>query len=184
MHNYSRNMPPAPDRRSGVLGWMVLLGLGGGLLYVLSRFPIPILLFLCGGFVLLCVYAAYNTRRHIRRMAVGREGESTCTFARSFDYRNMDTWIIRAVYEELQPYCTSGQHSFPLRATDRLEEDLGVDSEDLVFDILPDIAHRTGRLLVYTNQNPFNGKVVTVRDLVMYLSHQPRKEAAAQEAIS
>jgi hypothetical protein len=41
-------------------------------------------------------------RRRLAGLAVGRPGESICTFARSFGRRAADTWVIRAVYEELQ----------------------------------------------------------------------------------
>jgi hypothetical protein len=178
MQNYSRNMPPAPCQPTSSVGCVILLILSGGLLYL---FPVHMLV-LRVGYALIGVYATIKMRRHIARMAAGRDGESTCTFARSLDYRNIDTWIIRAVYEALQPHCEFGGLRFPLRASDRLEDDLGLDDEllnDLVVDV---IVYRTGRLLVDADKNPFYGNVVTVRDLVMFFSHQPK--GRPQEAVA
>lgn len=48
--------------------------------------------------------AVLSRREALRlaRMAQGRAGESICQFARSIDCRRVDTWVVRAVYEELQ----------------------------------------------------------------------------------
>src|SRR5262249_31590175 len=148
MHNYSRNMPPAPPSPPLTRGRLVfLLALGAGLLYLLYLAPVAFLL-PCAGIAAIYVYGSIKTRRHFPRLALEREGESTCTFARSFDYRNTDTWILRAVYEELQRGLNTGRYVVPLRATDRLVEDLGFDWEYLdVSSIIPDIAFRTGRTL-------------------------------------
>jgi hypothetical protein len=71
-----------------------------------------------------------------RRIARARAGESICGFARAFDCRSIDTWIIRAVYEEFSgPY--------PVRASDDLKHDLGIVGEDLD-DIGMRLAQRTG----------------------------------------
>jgi hypothetical protein len=180
MHNYSRNMPPRPSRVTpvSILGTAAL---GNGLLYLLYRFPVPVLLS-CAAFAVLGVIGTIPYRREVTRLAREREGESTCTFARSFDYRNLDTWILRAVYEELQRWCSAGRLTFPLRATDRLE-DLSIDLEELWETVVPDIAYRTGRSLDNTKQNPLAGKVVTVHDLVMFFSYQPKKDPTAEEAV-
>jgi hypothetical protein len=170
MHKYSREMPPAPDQHCGIVGWAILLALAGGLLYLLYLFP-TIVLSILGVFAVLGSISANNRRRHLGRLAAGRQGESTCTFARSFDYRNMDMWILRAVYEELQSWCKIGSQDFPLRATDRLD-DLRVDLEIFEDSSLEKIAHRTGRSLDNTDQNPLFGKIVTVNDLVMFFSYQ------------
>jgi len=182
MHNYSRNMPPAPP--SPPLTWgdlIVMYTLAAGLLYLLYLFPVPFLL-CCAGIAVLCVYASINTRRYVARLAVEREGESTCTFARWFDYRRIDPWIIRAVYEELQRGCTDGRRTFPLRGTDRLDH-LLLDLEDLWDNVVPVIAYRAGRSLEDAEQNPLFGKVVTVGGLVLFLSYQPKKAPTAQEAV-
>ena len=105
----------------------------------------------------------------MRCLAEERKNDSICSLARSFDYRNVDTRIIRAVYEEVQLLC-----NFPVRSSDRLREDLGIDLEDLD-DMVSVIAYRSQRKLDKTDQNPFNDGVFTVSELVMFLSHQPLK---------
>ena len=99
-------------------------------------------------------------------MAAARSGESICGFARSFDLRAVDPWIIRATYEALATTC-----GFPIRADDHLERDLWVGAEDLDFEAM-DIARRARRSLEYDASNPLFGKVETARDLVLFLNHQ------------
>jgi hypothetical protein len=102
-----------------------------------------------------------------RRIAVERAGESLCTFARSFEFRSVDTWIIRAVYEQLKPYVV-----FPMRKTDNFARDLYIDREELD-DIAEEVAQRTGRSLTNVEQNPLFGKVETIADLVAFFTCQP-----------
>jgi hypothetical protein len=134
---------------------------------------------LVGTLISLGVLSAFTVRRRLADLAVVRQGESICTFARSFGRRAVDTWVIRAVYEELQPYCRSVRVTLPLRVTDHLEEVLGIDAEELD-DVAEDIAHRTGRPLDVCDRNPFYGKVVTVGDLVWFFAHQPLKGASLE----
>lgn len=105
-----------------------------------------------------------------QQLAEERKGESICQFARSFDRRIVDTKIIRAVYEEFST-------TFPLRASDRLEDDLRVDGEDLDLGAM-EIARRTGRTLDECERNPLFKNVNTLGDLVMFFHHQPLLEAS------
>jgi hypothetical protein len=110
--------------------------------------------------------------RSRRRLAAARAEESICEFARSFD-RQTDTWVIRAVYEELSQYLTIDGRPIPVRRHDRWDEDLRIDSGDFE-DIAEDAAFRAGRTLDDCSANPLYGKVHTVGDLVSFLEHQPR----------
>lgn len=119
-------------------------------------------------------------RRHDKRLVQwvqARAGESICQFGRAIDCRKVDTWVVRSVYEELQRH-HSAKWTLPLRATDRIEEDLGLDWEDLD-DVLVYMAQRAGRDLAFTQSNPFFGKIATAGDLVHFLNAQPRIAAAA-----
>jgi hypothetical protein len=113
------------------------------------------------------VFNEVKNRRQ-ERIAWERRAESICSFARSFDCRATDTWIVRAVFEELANYV-----QFPIRPDDRVEDDLGIDPEDLD-DIAEAMAYRTGRPLEGCEDNPLFGKVRTVRELVEFFIHQPR----------
>lgn len=170
MSKLSRWMPKAPSKR--VIPVRALL------------IAVPAILLLC--FVvsmtafamatclvfIISVLAGYD-RLRLRRLARQRAGDSICTFARSFDRRTTDPWIIRAVYEELQTYFAG---ELPVRAADRIEEDLHMDWED-VDDLIRDVAARAGRSLEHSESNPFYGQVRNVGDLVLFLKHQ-RKCAA------
>jgi hypothetical protein len=60
----------------------------------------------------------------------------------------------------------------PLRAEDRLLDDLELDDEDLD-EIFIDVAKFCNLSIVSTESNPLYGKVITVRDVVEFLRHQP-----------
>jgi len=105
-------------------------------------------------------------------LAEERPGESICHFARSFNPRAVDTWVIRAVYETLQDGMADLYPAFPVRATDELKE-LLFDDEDLNMDVAPEIGRLAVRSLNNAEANPYYGKVRSVADLVMFFNAQP-----------
>ena len=123
--------------------------------------------------------AVLSRREALRlaRMAQSRAGESICQFARSIDCRRVDTWVVRAVYEELQRSLSLAM-AVPLRMTDHLQRDLRLDADDLD-DLVVDMAQRARRSLADTSANPLFGKVTTVGDLVEFLQAQPRLPTCA-----
>jgi hypothetical protein len=121
-------------------------------------------------------YAVFINKREKHRfnaIASCRGSESICTFAKSFNARQIDTWIIRAAHQELQRFLHCYVARFPVRASDTFHTDLRMDCDD-VEDILRDIADRVGRSLDITENNPYYGKVETVSDLVLFINAQPR----------
>ena len=135
----------------------------------------PILITVIEIVVLLIWTSSILDRRFLNRLASGRSAESICTFARSFDCRAVDTWVIRAVYETLQE--TLAWDGFPMRVSDRISNDLRLDDEDLDY-VAEVIAERSRRTLRESESNPFLGRVATVRDLVLFFAHQGRAKAA------
>lgn len=130
-----------------------------------------------GLFAVLVIYGlifVHLDKKRLMRLADERSEESICTFARAFDYRRLDTKVIRAVYEELQKYFGFLKRSLPFRPSDRFEEDLKMDHEDLN-DLASVIAERSGRTFDSPDTNPFYGKVTTVSDLVEFFCHQPTR---------
>jgi hypothetical protein len=115
-----------------------------------------------------------NDRVHLRELAAARSGESICSFAREVGCRNVDTWIVRAAYEEIQGYLAPLLPQFPVRCSDRLVEDLRIDPDDLDEELAIDIAERTSRNMRDTEANAYFGKVRTVRDLIMFFQAQPK----------
>ena len=59
-------------------------------------FSITAFVVVAGLILVVALVSAYD-RLRLRRLAEHRGGESICTFARSFDPRAVDPWIIRAV---------------------------------------------------------------------------------------
>lgn len=180
MQRASRFMPPV-SQPSVPLPWSVRLLVwtaSAVLLWALWNHPV----FVCAAASVLWVGAVVSggrDQKHFARLAQERSGESICQFARSIDCRSVDTWVVRAVYEELQAGLPGAGRSLPLRVTDRLRKDLRLDVDDLDLSLVPDIAQRAGRDLSSTQGNPFYGKVATVGDLVHFLNAQPHLQATA-----
>jgi hypothetical protein len=177
MRKPSRMMPSKPSQSITPADCLVLASFGAAFLALV--YTMPFLLIPMGGFALVTVVMTFRHDRRLARRAAGRKGESICTLARSFDYRAIDTWVIRAVFEELQFYCRFGGGTLPLRASDDLYNDLCIDPEDLN-DLAADMAFRAGRSFEDRDceKNPHYGKVQTVADLVVFLVNQPRKQVA------
>ncbi len=126
---------------------------------------------------LIWLWGYFENKQHAKYIANllnAREHDSICIFARSFNCKKIDTWIIRAVYEELEKNVKFENKSFPIKPDDNIFETLKIDEEDFEFDIIEDIATRTGRSLEKLEKNSFFGKVNTASDLVYFFNEQPK----------
>lgn len=171
MNTPSRRMPTVPVHKVAWWGWPILaLGLGG-VAYFFIRQPFFVVVLLAVLGLLVWVQWIYEQRGR-RRLAASRRDESICEFARSFE-RGTDTWVIRAVYEELSRYLSIDGKPISIRREDRCEKDLNIDPEDLD-DLARDIAFRARRSMDTCDKNPLYGKVKTVGDIVTFLEYQPR----------
>jgi hypothetical protein len=169
-------MPKFVRRPPGLVGWAVFSVLAAGVGYIAVAEPKPMLVALGSLGVLFWrarVHGNHQERR-LLALASARDGQTICEFARDFDARAVDTWVIRAVYEQLQGQLEYIHPAFPVRAEDRLKEDLFLDDDDLDMDVAQEVEQRTGRALDSITNNPYLGKVRTVRDLVLFFQAQPR----------
>lgn len=171
-------LPPSPRSRFAAATIVTLLCTGT--LYFIGheiyRFyyygePLIILLLLAVAFIFVNGrYAGREVAEKRRALAAGRAGQNICQFARAFDIRQVDSWAIRAVWNVLSDEL---EHTLPLRAQDRLEEDL-----DLVGDALDleslfiEAAWLCGRDLTDLEHNPFL-PIITAHDMVLALNAQP-----------
>lgn len=114
-----------------------------------------------------------KTKIKFQKIAEERKEKNICNFSRSYNCREIDTWVIRAVYEQIQKFISSKNNPVPIEADDHLFNILGIDEEDLEMDLLEEVFQRTGRSLENTEKNPYYGKVETVRDLVCFVNEQP-----------
>ncbi len=175
----SRSMPPVRTRPKT---WRAKAGIGGVAAIFLSAMGYlavahPLATALGMLLLTLCVKNATEREKHKRwALARSRTGESICQFARSFNARATDTWVIRAMYEETQAVLAHDEPRVPLRASDRLV-DIGIDADELDMHLAPRIADRACRSLDNTASNPFFGKVKTLSDLVMFFDAQPARAA-------
>jgi hypothetical protein len=174
MPKFSRHLPSEVPARVPIAGRLILLALAAGFIALLY-FSLAVRLIIVGLTLATVVWVPFD-RRRLRRMASTRGGEDLCTFARSFPRGSVDPWVIRAVYQEFSPYYATGDIQVPIRAADRLAEDVRIDPED-VEEIAKSVAYRAGYSLADPRRNPFHGNLKTVGDFVRFLAHQPRLRA-------
>ena len=171
MRKPSRLMPKYIDPTLSPIGWLTLLVIGAVAVYVLWSRPLP----LFAAVVLFTIWTIRGNkskRRQLSHLAKSRNADALCQFARAFDTKQVDTWVIRATFEQIQDYMEGLYPKFPIRADDSLLEDLKVDDEDLE-DVADEIAVRTCRSKEYGDNNPYFGKVITAKDMVLFFNAQP-----------
>ncbi len=123
------------------------------------------------------VVTSIRQDRKLRLLAAERQGDSICRFARSLDYRRLDTKVIRAVYEGLQEWLRSSCPAFPVHPSDDIDRDYLMDPEDFE-DLVCEIADRLGRSLEGYEWNPHHPKIHTVSGLIEFLCAQPKVSAS------
>ena len=168
-------MPKVNETPISAFGWLVVvvvLSLGAWVAW--SQ---PATLLLIPAALVLSFLERRKLRKHFAELLRERESRSICTFARHFDRRRVDTWVIRAVYEQLQSHVASGSKEFPILPADDVFTDLKIDDEDFEFDVVYEIAERTGRSLEDSERNPYFGRANIVENLVLFFNEQPRANA-------
>jgi hypothetical protein len=99
-------------------------------------------LVILGIFIVLITVTSLIHLRKISKLRISR-CDTICDFRKSFNPREVDPWIIRATYEGFTHLIDPKIPHFPLRATDLIEKDLGVDPDD-IYDLLSEVADRAG----------------------------------------
>ncbi len=176
MRKPSRFMPKYEPKQMGPFSWLFFVSILILFGYLVYKHPLVIVL-------LPVVYIAsiISTKSHkskLSKLALGRENEDIGTFAKAFNYREIDTWVIRAVYEQIQDYLKEDYPNFPLRPDDKVYDDLILDPDDFDMDILNEISQRTGRSLEKLDKNPYAQSLETVKDVVDMFNSQPKSSNA------
>jgi hypothetical protein len=172
MKKASRFMPKVVRKKNYIVGWLIFSPFLLVLLYAFINKPVIVGSVIT--FLALWIYVAnFRLKNKLQKLAFARENESICTFTQGIDLRLIDTWVVRAVYEELQSYLSPSCKNFPLRWSDDLIGDLMIDQGDLDDLISSNIVERTNRSSEPFPNNPYYGKVKTVGDLVMLINWQP-----------
>jgi hypothetical protein len=121
---------------------------------------------------LILVVLFFSARAHRIRMNEMRAGSNEDTFVDSLADFGFDPAIARATYQYLQD---KQRVCFPIEAADKLDEDLGLDSDD-VDETVVDLLAITGRLY-RPGVRPV--PLVTVEDLIRLVQASPRLAALA-----
>lgn len=120
----------------------------------------------------------YQAHRRLQRMIKEREGITQASFTEHLEKYGVDTVIAASTYRYLQEVQLVG---FPIMPEDSLDEDLGLDSDDVRQTIL--------ELSVALNREYSPGvrstPVVTVEDLVRLLQASPRaRQSSARHHVA
>ncbi len=124
---------------------------------------------LLAGFVIL--YLSAHRRRS--SMVRNRAGVTEQSFVRHLAAYDFDPMISKEAYRYLQQIQLV---DFPILPSDALDEDLGLDSDDLK-ESVRDLLQITGREF---RPGLLTAPIVTVEDLVRYLQASPRSGEAVQ----
>lgn len=131
-------------------------------------------IYLIGSIIFVLVVSTAINHRRMKKLTMGRGKPNICSYARSFDYRNVDTKIMREVYTVVQEW--AGKYDgipFPVKAEDSFEFLYRMDPDDLD-DLYFEVAKKLGIETEHPEENPYYNKVETVKDLVLFLHNQPR----------
>jgi acyl carrier protein len=120
------------------------------------------------GFALLYLSA----RRRRSSMAESRSSRTEDTFVRDLTSYGFDRAIARTTYRYLQE---RQNVAFPIEPMDDLDQDIGLDSEDLA-QTIRELLAETGRVHL---PGLLNSPLVTVEDLVRYIQASPRRKSIA-----
>lgn len=175
MKKASRFMPRFNHQKTGFWGWSILCGISCVFTWLL--WYAPLLLLILPVIALFLYLERKKEKKYFQNLLAKRQGLSICDFSRYFDCKEIDTWVIRAVYEQLQEYLKPRSSAFPVLPSDDVFADLKFDDEDFEYDIVEEIAFRTGRSLDGAESNPYYGKANIVKNLVYFFNNQPMKNA-------
>lgn len=131
---------------------------------------------ICAIFLFIALVVGLSIHQHYRmkRIYSERGDENICAYARSFDYRNIDTKIIRAVYNKVQEWVGVYEgKSFPVQAEDSFDDIYRMDPGDLN-DLCCEVADELGISMKRAEENLYYDKVKSVKELVLFLHHQPK----------
>jgi hypothetical protein len=176
---FSRWIGPLPQRTPAITDWAIFAIISAALLFVLIAHPIGTVVAI-GALTVLTLTTERKRAKRVFTAASARTAEDIGSFARGFNRRDgtpLDPWAIRAVWNALAPLTESRGRRIPLRPTDRFEQDLGIDLEDLE-DLVPPLVEQCERVHGDWKTNPFYDKLETVADLVHFISAQRRRQSA------
>lgn len=130
-------------------------------------------LIICVSVLVIVIWMIIDHHR-MKRIAIERGNPNICEYARSFDFRDVDTEIMREVWNEVQ--LNLGNYDgkpFPVKAEDLFEETYNMHLDD-IDDIYWSVADKLGIDTELPEKNPYFNQVTSVKNLVLFLHNQPR----------
>ncbi len=175
MKKPSNQMPPYQMPKMKwylvIIMWIFLVLYFGSIVYKAYddiAFRYVILIFI----VLILVLSGVGVEKY-EKLKRSRKEWDIGKFAKEFNLKEVDTWVVRAVYEAVYD-----EVEIPIKADDDIDKDLRIDMGDLGFDeILINVSQRTGRVLTEESV-AYNDieNITSVRDLVYFFNQLPREK--------
>jgi hypothetical protein len=131
-----------------------------------------ILIIAVGTVAILVLFGSVREYYRMKKIAKSRGEPDICSYARSFDYRKVDTEIMREVFVSLQDW--TGKYNgidFPVKAEDSFDSIYEMDREDLSY-LCVTIAEKLKINLDDVQNNPYWSELNTVKDLVIFFDYQ------------
>ena len=120
-------------------------------------------IFIIIGIIILGVIYTFFDHQRMKKIAIERGEPNICEYARSFDYRDVDTKILREVWNELQDCLGKYDgNSFPIQADDLFDSTYKIDPDDLD-EAYWAVADRLGIDTEKPEGNPYWNKVTSVK---------------------
>jgi hypothetical protein len=131
-------------------------------------------LLIISAIILFGIIISVANHRRMKKLALSRGEPNICEYARSFDFRQVDTKIIREVWNYIQSSLGNfNGKPFPIKADDLFNETYKFDEDDLD-EIYWAVADKLGIDTKNPQNNPYYNQVTSVRNLVLFLHYQPR----------
>ena len=115
-------------------------------------------------FVGVCVWVALSPKAAIDVHA--RRNDNLIDFARQFDVRVVNAWVVRSTYEQLELWL-----GFPVHPSDRLRLDLKLSAAD-VGEIVSQVLFRVERF----RPESWLVEAKTVRELIVFINTLPKNK--------
>lgn len=172
----SNRMPKYEVPKTSILAWIFLVVTILSFCYT-AYDDINIRYFFVAIIIFIVVMSAIGDTKY-ERLKESRKDWDIGNFAKEFDLKVIDTWVVRAVYEAVYD-----EVELPVKADDDIDKDLRIDMGDLEFDeILINVSQRTGRVLTEESVEYDDiENIKTVRDLVDFFNKLPLSKVKTNE---
>jgi len=171
MKKPSNQMPKYEVPKTSIWTWIFLVVTILSLCYAAYE-DINVMYLFVALIIFIIIMSTIGDKKY-ERLKESRKDWNIGSFAKEFNLKEVDTWVVRAVYEAVYD-----EVEIPIKADDDIDKDLRIDMGDLGFDeILINVSQRTGRVLTEESV-AYNDieNITSIRDLVYFFNGLQREK--------